>query len=242
MRVAGIVAPKAGTLVGAETLVELVSEPSRYVSRGGDKLAHAIRVFGIDVNGSRAIDLGASTGGFTDCLLQAGAASVVAVDVGYGQLDFRLREDERVTVVERTNVRTLEPNQLEVPVELVVADLSFISLTLVMGVIADLVGPDGQAVLLVKPQFEVGRDQVSRGGIVDDPDLWRQAIDQVIRSAAAAGLGAVGLAASPLRGASAGNREFFVHLQPGLDSLLAVEEFDLALEEARLLGETAQGV
>ncbi len=232
-----MVAPKAGTLVGAETPVELVAEPSRYVSRGGDKLAHALQVFGIDVKGARTVDLGSSTGGFTDCLLQAGAAAVVAVDVGYGQLDFRLREDERVTVLERTNVRLLDSNQIAGSMDLVVADLSFISLTLVMDVIAGLVGSDGEAVVLVKPQFEVGRDQVSRGGVVDDPDLWRQAIDRVMDSAARVGLAASGLAVSPLRGAVAGNREFLLHVQPGTDSGIEPGVLPRVLDEAQRLGE-----
>ncbi len=140
MQVGGIVTPKAATLVDAETPLEVLAESSRYVSRGGEKLAHALTFCEIDVNGARAIDLGASTGGFTDCLLQSGARHVVAVDVGYGQLDFRLREDERVRVLERTNVRFLEPSSVDAPFDLVVGDLSFISLDLVMVVIAGLVG------------------------------------------------------------------------------------------------------
>jgi 23S rRNA (cytidine1920-2'-O)/16S rRNA (cytidine1409-2'-O)-methyltransferase len=237
VQVGGVVTPKAATLVDAKTPLKLAAESSRYVSRGGEKLAHALTVFEIDVSGARAIDLGASTGGFTDCLLQGGARQVVAVDVGYGQLDFRLREDERVTVLERTNVRFLEPSNLDAPFDLVVGDLSFISLELVMDVIARLAGAEGLVVLLIKPQFEVGKAQVGRGGVVDDPRLWRQAIDRIIAAGSASGLRTGGLALSPLRGASSGNREFLVLLQPGPGATLDPGELDRILEDAVHLGE-----
>jgi 23S rRNA (cytidine1920-2'-O)/16S rRNA (cytidine1409-2'-O)-methyltransferase len=237
VQVGGIVTPKAATLVDAETPLEVLAESSRYVSRGGEKLAHALTVFEIDASEARAIDLGASTGGFTDCLLQSGARQVVAVDVGYGQLDFRLREDERVWVLERTNVRFLEPSNVDAPFDLVVGDLSFISLELVMDVIAGLVGAEGRAVLLIKPQFEVGRAQVGRGGVVEDPRLWRQAIQRIVAAGTASGLRTGGLTLSPLRGASSGNREFLVLLQPGPETTLDSGELDRALEEAVRLGE-----
>ena len=240
MQVGGVVAPKAATLIGSETPVQLVAESPPYVGRGGDKLAHALVIFDIDVAGVRAIDLGASTGGFTDCLLQGGAKSVVAVDVGYGQLDFRLREDERVTVLERTNVRFLDPPEVGAPFDLVVGDLSFISLELVIEVIGELAGVDGQVVVLVKPQFEVGKSQVGRGGVVDDPQLWRQAIDRIIDAGLAGGLRAAGLTVSPLRGASAGNREFLMHLRPGKGPTIDQAGVERALDEARELGESAR--
>ncbi len=210
-----MVAPKPATLVAADTPVDLTGPADRFVGRGGEKLARALDVFGIDVTGRSAVDLGASTGGFTDCLLQHGAVRVTAVDVGHNQLDYRLRNDPRVRVYERTNVRTMDTSMLDGPFAVVVADLSFISLELVMPAVAALCAEDGDVVLLIKPQFEVGKDQVSRGGLVSDPVLWRQAIDRIVGAAAANGLGAVGIIASPLLGASAGNREFLVWLQPG---------------------------
>ncbi len=237
----GIVTPKAATLIDPETSVRLKAESSAYVGRGGDKLAHALAAFEIDVTGAQAIDLGASTGGFTDCLLQAGARGVVAVDVGYGQLDLRLRDDERVTVLERTNVRFLDLSELDAPFDLVVGDLSFISLELVMEVITGLVGADGGAVLLVKPQFEVGKNQVGRGGVVDDPRLWQRAIERIIEAGTTFGLRAVGLSVSPLRGAAAGNREFLLHLRPGQGPTIDHEDVERALDAARRLGEPARG-
>ncbi len=235
MTVGGVVAPKPATMVGADTPVELTGPGARFVGRGGDKLAHALEVFAIDVSAARAVDLGASTGGFTDCLLQAGAASVTAVDVGYNQLDYRLREDPRVSVHERTNVRTMDPAVLGEPFDVVVGDLSFISLELVMPVIAQLATADAAIVLLVKPQFEVGKGQVGRGGLVDDPKLWAQAVHRIVDAAASHGLGARGIVASPLRGASAGNREFLIWLQPGRADLPAG-----ALKQALTTEGTAQ--
>lgn len=206
-------------MISPDTALNVTGTASRFVGRGGEKLAHALEVFEIDVTGARALDLGASTGGFTDCLLQAGAAHVTAVDVGYNQLDYRLRTDERVTSLERTNARTLDPSSIGAPFDVVVGDLSFISLTLVMGTIAAAVDRHGHVILLVKPQFEVGKDLVRRGGVVDDPALWRSAVSTVLDAASASGLGGRGIVASPLRGASAGNQEFLVWLQPGASAL-----------------------
>lgn len=222
-----MIAPKPATMVAAGTPVELIGDGARFVSRGGEKLAHALDEFGIDVAGRRAIDLGASTGGFTDCLLQAGALEVTAVDVGYNQLDYRLRTDPRVIVHERTNVRTADPAGLGGPYPLIVGDLSFISLELIMPSVAALAAEDADIVLLVKPQFEVGKGQVSRGGVVTDPALWAQAIDRVVTAAEANGLGARGLLASPLRGASAGNVEFLLWVWRG-----PADMPDTALEQA----------
>jgi len=213
VRVGGVPTPKITTLVDPGTPVELIGPKPRYVSRGGLKLEAALAQFGVDPSGRRCIDLGASTGGFTDCLLQHGAASVVAVDVGYGQLDDRLAARPEVTVVDRTNVRHADPVSLGAPFELVVGDLSFISLCTVAGVLAQLVGAGGDGVLLVKPQFEVGRSQVGRGGIVRDEDARRRALDHVVSCLASSGLGTVATSVSPITGAK-GNVEFFVHVQP----------------------------
>ena len=186
-----------------------VEQPPPYVSRGGEKLAHALDVFGIDPRGRDCLDVGASTGGFSDVLLQRGAARVVAVDVGYGQLHERLRGDPRVTVMERTNARALR--ELPFPPELVVGDVSFISLRLVLPPALALAKPGWEAVVLVKPQFEVGRPEVGKGGVVRDVEVRRR----VVREIAAAALGwqaeTVGVVDSGLPGPK-GNREVFLHL------------------------------
>jgi 23S rRNA (cytidine1920-2'-O)/16S rRNA (cytidine1409-2'-O)-methyltransferase len=184
----------------------------RYVSRGGEKLDGALRRLSVPVAGRRWLDAGASTGGFTDRLLEGGASSIAAVDVGYGQLHWSLRRDERVIVLERTNVRTLTPDRLPWAPDGVVADLSFISLRLVLPALAAVAQRDADHVLLVKPQFEAGREAVARGGVVRDPLAWRSAIDGVVATAAAIGLHLVdAVGASPA--GPAGNREFFVHLR-----------------------------
>jgi 23S rRNA (cytidine1920-2'-O)/16S rRNA (cytidine1409-2'-O)-methyltransferase len=188
-----------------------------YVSRGAHKLAGALAVFcadGLAVAGRRCLDAGASTGGFTDLLLRRGAAEVVAVDVGYGQLAWPLRNDSRVTVLERTNVRSLTPEAIGGPVDLTVADLSFISLRLVLPALAACTRPDGDLVPMVKPQFEVGRGNVGTGGVVREPELRARAVLDVAAAAAALGLGVAGVATSPLPGPS-GNIEFFLWLRRG---------------------------
>ncbi len=214
VRVRGTVARKPAAMVDPADPVEVVGEdPVReYVSRGGHKLAGALAAFGprgLVVTGRRCLDAGASTGGFTDVLLRAGAAGVVAVDVGYGQLAWSLRTDERVRVFDRTNVRTLTPELIGGPVALTVADLSFISLRLVLPALAACTADDGDLVLMVKPQFEVGRDRVGSGGVVRDPALRADAVLDVAATAAQSGLGVAGVVASPLPGPS-GNVEFFV--------------------------------
>jgi 23S rRNA (cytidine1920-2'-O)/16S rRNA (cytidine1409-2'-O)-methyltransferase len=202
-----------------------------YVSRGGAKLERALDAFGIDVNGRRALDAGASTGGFTDCLLRRGALHVVAVDVAYGAFAWTLRNDDRVHVIERTNVRSLDLASVdEEPVDVIVADLSFISLTVVRDALLAAARRDASLVLLVKPQFEAPRARVERGGVVRDPEVWRAAIRSVAESYRDAGCVVVGACASPLVG-PAGNREFFLHLRrDGIDAGDAT--FDAALEEA----------
>ncbi len=213
MLVGGAPADKTSRLVAPSEPVVLLGPSRRFVSRGGDKLAAALDRFGVDVDGRRALDAGASTGGFTDCLLQRGAAEVVAVDVGHGQLDAGLRSDARVRVLERTNVRTLTVDDLDgPPVDVVVADLSFISLTTVAPVLAGpLARPGADLVVLVKPQFEAGRAEVSRGrGVVRDPESWRGALERVASALGAAGAAIMGAMASPLTG-PAGNVEFLLH-------------------------------
>jgi 23S rRNA (cytidine1920-2'-O)/16S rRNA (cytidine1409-2'-O)-methyltransferase len=210
----GIPVDRASTLVKGDAAVTVEGDSPPYVSRGGAKLEGALAKFDVVVADRRWLDVGASTGGFTDRLLQGGAAAVVAVDVGYGQLDWRLRNDPRVIVLERTNVRDLSSTKLPWVPEGVVADLSFISLTLVLPVIKELVEPRADYVLLVKPQFEVGRGAVGKGGVVRDPEGWRHALERVAAAASECELGLIDAVPSPLIG-PAGNHEFFVHLQKG---------------------------
>ncbi|MBJ7359130.1 TlyA family RNA methyltransferase [Nocardioides sp.] len=217
--VAGGTATKAATAVTTDAAIVVREDPERedYVSRGGHKLAGALAAFGpagLQVAGRRCLDAGASTGGFTDVLLRAGAAEVVAVDVGYGQLAWRLRQDERVTVHDRTNVRELTAEMIEGPVDLVVGDLSFISLLLVLEPLIAVTRADGDLVLMVKPQFEVGKDRLGKGGVVRDPALRSEVVVTVADAAAGRGWGARAVATSPLPGPS-GNVEFFVWLRRG---------------------------
>jgi 23S rRNA (cytidine1920-2'-O)/16S rRNA (cytidine1409-2'-O)-methyltransferase len=212
--VAGVPEPKSSTLVDGSTSIRIEGSPGRFVSRGGGKLAGALAEFDVSVQGRRALDAGASTGGFTDCLLQHGAASVVAVDVGYGQLDWSLRNDPRVEVHERLNLRYADVETLGGAFDVIVADLSFISICTVASRLALLLHQDGDSVLLVKPQFEVGKGQVGKGGIVRDPDKHRAALERVIECLEVVGLGTVGVAKSPIEGAK-GNREFFVWARKG---------------------------
>jgi len=215
VRVGDTTAPKAGLLVPVDADVTLVGPAHPYVGRGGVKLAHALDTFGIRVAGRTALDIGASTGGFTDVLLQRGAAHVVALDVGHGQLDWRLRMDPRVLVLEGINARTLTPAVFPSErrrFDLVTLDVSFISLTLIVGVIPPLLSPAADVVGLVKPQFEAGRGEVGRGGIVTDPAVHARAIDSVTRAADQVGLVRVATTPSPITGAE-GNQEFFLHLR-----------------------------
>jgi 23S rRNA (cytidine1920-2'-O)/16S rRNA (cytidine1409-2'-O)-methyltransferase len=207
---AGHPAAKSSTLVDPADAVELVGAPRRFVSRAGEKLDAALDRFGVDPAGRRCLDAGASTGGFTDCLLQRGAEHVVAVDVGYGQLAWSVRTDERVTVLERTNVRELTPAHLPYAPDLVVADLSFISLRLVVPALAGAAARGAEMVLLVKPQFEAGPADVGRGGVVRSAEVWRRALEGVAAACDAAGITPLAVMASPLRG-PAGNVEFPLH-------------------------------
>jgi 23S rRNA (cytidine1920-2'-O)/16S rRNA (cytidine1409-2'-O)-methyltransferase len=222
VRVGGARAAKPATGVTTDVALVVDADPripdgEEYVSRGGYKLAGALAAFeprGLMVSGRRCLDAGASTGGFTDVLLRRGVRQVVAVDVGYGQLAWRLRQDQRVVVLDRTNVRDLDLAVVETPVDLVVGDLSFISLTLVLDPLIGITAVDGDLVLMVKPQFEVGRDRVGRGGVVRDRSLRGEAVSAVADAAAARGWGARGVTVSPLPGPS-GNVEFFLWLRRG---------------------------
>jgi 23S rRNA (cytidine1920-2'-O)/16S rRNA (cytidine1409-2'-O)-methyltransferase len=209
VRVAGQKALKPGQTVGEDAVIE-VAAPPLYVSRGGFKLAGALDHFGIDVNGRVCLDVGASTGGFTDCLLQRGAARVHAVDVGTNQLDWRIRSDPRVVVHENVNARTLSFEDIRESVTLLVCDVSFISVTLILpAALAMLEQPMGEMVILVKPQFEVGKGQVGKGGIVREPELHEQACRRVDESVRALGY-LTRLMPSPIRGTE-GNKEFLLY-------------------------------
>jgi 23S rRNA (cytidine1920-2'-O)/16S rRNA (cytidine1409-2'-O)-methyltransferase len=217
--VGGAVATKPATGVTTDVALVVADDPSRpdYVSRGGHKLAGALAAFepaGLVVAGRRCLDAGASTGGFTDVLLRAGAASVVAVDVGYGQLAWPLRNDDRVKVHDRTNVRDLTPELVGGRVDLVVGDLSFISLRLVLDALVGVTEENGDLVLMVKPQFEVGKDRVGRGGVVREPELRVEAVREVAELAVGRGWGACAVTTSPLPGPS-GNVEYFLWLRRG---------------------------
>jgi len=217
--VSGAVARKPATGVTTDVAIVVREDTGRddYVSRGGHKLAGALRDFaahGLEVRGRRCLDAGASTGGFTDVLLRAGARQVVAVDVGYGQLAWSLRSDDRVVVHDRTNIRDLTSDVVGDPVDLVVGDLSFISLELVLDPLLAVTASDGALALMVKPQFEVGKDRVGKGGVVRDPALRAEAVASVADAAARRGWGAVAVTTSPLPGPS-GNVEFFLLLRCG---------------------------
>lgn len=217
--VAGVLATKPATGVTTDAAIVVKEDPDRpdYVSRGGHKLAGALAAFaplGLTVEGRRCLDAGASTGGFTDVLLRHGAAQVVAVDVGYGQLAWRLQQDDRVEVHDRTNVRDLTADLIGGPVDVVVGDLSFISLELVLDALLGVTAPDGDLALMVKPQFEVGKERVGKGGVVRDPGLRAEAVNAVAGSAARRGWGARAVTTSPLPGPS-GNVEFFLWLRRG---------------------------
>jgi 23S rRNA (cytidine1920-2'-O)/16S rRNA (cytidine1409-2'-O)-methyltransferase len=211
VRVDGAVATKAGHPTPADAAIE-IERPRRYVSRGGEKLEAALDAFAIDVREKAALDVGASTGGFTDCLLQRGAAHVTAVDVGYGQLDWRLRNDPRVTVMERTNFRLLPEDAFAGGFDTIVVDASFISLRTILKRAARELRADGEAVCLIKPQFEAGRERLGSGGVVRDPAVHRAVLLETRSAIVDLGLAPVDLVASPLLG-PAGNREFFVRVR-----------------------------
>ncbi len=235
VKVDGQVAHKPGKRVSADAEITL-EEALPYVSRGGLKLEEALKRFQLDLSGLICADVGASTGGFTDCLLQHGAAKVYAIDVGYGQLAWKLRQDPRVVVLERTNIRYLE--SLPEPIDLATIDVSFISLELVLPPVLNFLKPGGQIIALVKPQFEAGREQVGKGGVVKDPEVHGQVLHKVATMAQDLGLQVLGLIPSSLKG-PAGNVEFFIHLSRGgrgvaVDLERAIEE---SLSQATISGE-----
>ena len=214
VRVGGQIVSKAGTSISTDSVIELAAPDHPYVGRGGIKLAHALDAFGVSVAGRRALDIGASTGGFTDVLLQRGAASVIALDVGRGQLDWRLRNDPRVDVREGINARALTADDVPHDVDVVTIDVSFISLRHIFPVLPPRLAPNADIVALVKPQFEAGRDEVGKRGLVTDPAVHDAVIARVTADAEANGLARVAMTPSPITGAT-GNQEFFLHLRSG---------------------------
>ena len=232
VEVRGVTATKPAPGVDADAPVRVIADADDpgYASRGAHKLLGALQSFDIDVTGRRCLDAGASTGGFTDVLLRAGAAQVVAVDVGYGQLVWSLRTDPRVTVLDRTNVRSLTPDAIGGPVDLAVADLSFISLRTVLPALTACVTPDGDLVPMVKPQFEVGKDRLGSGGVVRDPQLRAEVVLAVAHAAAELGWRTSGVVRSPLPGPS-GNVEFFLWLRRSVQSGLNDEDIVATVEE-----------
>jgi 23S rRNA (cytidine1920-2'-O)/16S rRNA (cytidine1409-2'-O)-methyltransferase len=245
VKVGGAVATKPATGVTTDIAIVVAADPDRpdYVSRGGHKLAGALAAFeplGLAVRGRRCLDAGASTGGFTDVLLRAGAAEVVAVDVGYGQLAWALQSDERVQVHDRTNVRDLTPDLIGGPVDVVVGDLSFISLGLVLEALFGVIAADGDLALMVKPQFEVGRQRVGRGGVVRDLGLRAEAVSSVAAAAAKRGWGAIAVTTSPLPGPS-GNVEFFLWLRHGA-ARIGEDEITAEVQRSARLGVAGEKV
>ncbi len=245
VKVAGAIAGKAATGVTTDVAIVVAEDPDRpdYVSRGGHKLAGALAAFmplGLEVRDRRCLDAGASTGGFTDVLLREGAREVLAVDVGYGQLAWRIQQDERVRVFDRQNIREITPELLGGPVDLVVGDLSFISLALVLDPLLGVTAPDGELALMVKPQFEVGKERVGKGGVVRDLALRAEAVAGVADLAAARGWGARAVAVSPLPGPS-GNVEFFLWLRAG-EATIDRGDIDAEVERSALLGVASEKV
>lgn len=237
VKVNGAVATKAATGVTTDVAIVVIADPDRpeYVSRGGHKLAGALAAFlplGLQVSGRRALDAGASTGGFTDVLLRNDVREVVAVDVGYGQLAWRLQADDRVVIHDRTNIRDLSLGLIGAPVDLVVGDLSFISLELVLDALLKITAPDGDLILMVKPQFEVGKDRVGKGGVVRDLGLRTEAVSAVAAAGDQRGWGARAVVTSPLPGPS-GNVEFFLWHRAGA---AAIGRDEIAAEVERSAG------
>ena len=215
VRIDGTPSAKAGALVPVDREITLITPDHPYVGRGGVKLAHALETFGISVQGKETLDIGASTGGFTDVLLQRGAAHVVALDVGHGQLDWRLRNDPRVVTLERVNARSIHPDRLPSTLQhfdIVTIDVSFISLKLIVPVVPTLLNPGADVLALVKPQFEAGRAEVSKKGLIHDSAVHARVVDEVSTAAHKVGLTPVAVTPSPITGME-GNREFFLHLR-----------------------------
>ncbi len=203
---------KAGTMVEKNTHIRIRGDADRFVGRGGLKLDHAMEFFNIDIREKTAIDVGASTGGFTDCLLQRGVGKVYAVDVGYGQIDLTIKGNPKVHIMDRTNIRNLAPERFSEIIDLAVIDVSFISLTKVLPAVVKILGVRGEIIALIKPQFEVGKGEVGKGGIVKDLPKIEKAVNGVLDFGTAAGLDIAGVVESPVKGAK-GNREFLVYMK-----------------------------
>ena len=212
----GVRTDKAGALVKDGQEVTLRDAALKYVSRGGLKLEAALKEFGIDPSGGTAVDIGASTGGFTDCLLKHGAEKVYAIDVGYGQLDWKLRNDPRVVVREKLNARYIKPADIAEPADIAVIDVSFISLTMIIPPALALIKPGGLLIALIKPQFEVGKGEVGKGGIVRDESKHREVVDRITEFVKGLGVGVLGVIPSPIEGAE-GNKEFLIAAVKGRD-------------------------
>jgi 23S rRNA (cytidine1920-2'-O)/16S rRNA (cytidine1409-2'-O)-methyltransferase len=225
----GVRVDKAGNMTNPESVLQVKEPLCPYVSRGGLKLAKAMESFNLSLEGKTAIDMGASTGGFTDCMLQNGAVRVYAMDVGYGQLDWKLRTDERVVNMEKTNIRYVDPQEFPEKADFISIDVSFISLNLILPVASALLSENGQIVCLVKPQFEAGREQVGKGGIVRDKAVHRQVINNVVSYGSQSGLYPQGLTFSPVTGAK-GNIEYLL--------LLTKEPSHTAIDIDKVIGET----
>ena len=217
---------KAGTTVDEEAVIEIKGTTLPYVSRGGLKLEKAIQLFGLTLSGAVCADIGASTGGFTDCMLQNGAQKVYAIDVGYGQLDWKLRNDPRVVVMERTNIRNVTADHFSDPLDFISVDVSFISLKLVLPVIVPLLAPEAKLVALIKPQFEAGREQVGKG-VIRNPAVHQQVISQVIQTVRSLSLSPEGISHSPIRGPK-GNIEFLLMASCGLEPLNVITNEQVA--------------
>ena len=234
----GALANKPARMVLAGDAIEVLGPPPKYVGRGGDKLEGALTSFAIDPAGMRCIDVGSSTGGFTDCLLQRGAASVVAVDVGRAQLHDRLRRHPKVDVHEQTDIRSVDPGEIGAPFDLVVIDVSFIGLDRILHIVSTLAGATGQIVALVKPQFEAGKQEASRGrGVIKDPEIWKRVLNECIAASRSRGLPVAAVDVSPIKG-GAGNVEFFLltgGAESGLVDAVDDDALNTALERAGAL-------
>ena len=237
--VGGSFADKPARMVATDQAIVLAAPPPPYVSRAGQKLAGALDAFSVDPTDAYCLDAGSSTGGFTDCLLQRGANRIVAVDVGTNQLHERLRSDPRVDVREQTDIRSISLSDVDRPFDLVVCDLSFISLRLVLATLADLAAPGGDLILLIKPQFEAGRQEASKGkGVITDPEVWRTTVRGVVLTAIAVGLAPAGIIPSPVRGAR-GNVEFATWLINQASTLSGNPDVDALVDDAVVQASTA---
>ena len=233
-------ADKSGMEVDITSNIEVRGSACPYVSRGGLKLEKALKNFAVDPPGYVCSDSGASTGGFTDCLLQQGASKVFAIDVGYGQLAWKIRNDPRVVVMERTNIRYVTPEDLGEPLDLSVIDVSFISLGLVLPVVKTLLKPTGQVLCLIKPQFEAGKDKVGKKGVVRDPTVHKEVLEHYLEHAQEAGFGVLGLTYSPIRGPE-GNIEYLGFLKKGAEAAQTFDLDALVAESHEALNEHGEG-